>query len=284
MLALSGLAAVMMLKYYLNSKSPGFSWSTCKTLFCSGVVAFFADTIGMGSFAVNIFLAKTLSTFEDSELPAMTNLAQVIPGVIEALFFITIFKVDMITLITLVSATCLGGIIGGYTMTRLNIRPLCFAMMSAFSIIIILLLLAQFNYLPMDGSLEALRGSKLLLGSLGLVIAGSLTAAGVGLFVMVQSVLFMLNMSPIVAFPIMTIAGAMQQPLTAMIFLKKPGLPMAKILWLSISGCIGVLIGLSVVSHLNTEWLRWLLLAIVGYNLLAVSRTWIASRKQNETP
>lgn len=279
MIALNSLAIFMMLKYYLNSKSAGFSWSSCKKLTGSGVVAFFADTIGMGSFAVNIFLAKTLSTFEDAELPAMTNLAQVIPGAIEALFFVTVFQVDLITLLTLVAATCIGGVIGGYTMTRLNKRPLCIAMMAAFIVIIVLLLLAQLNFLPMDGSLQALRGGKLFLGFIGLMIAGSLTAAGVGLFVMVQAVLFMLNMSPIVAFPIMTIAGAMQQPLTAMIFLKQPDLPIAKIFWLSISGCIGVILGLGVVSHLNTEWLRWLLLAIVGYNLVAVSRTFVDSRR-----
>jgi len=279
MLALNGLAICMMIKYYLNSNSPGFSWSVCKKLAGSGVAAFFADTIGMGSFAVNIFLAKTLSTFDDAELPAMTNLAQVIPGVIEAFFFMTWFQVDAITLLTLVGATCIGGILGGLTVTRLNKRILCLAMVSAFSIILFLLLLAQLNCLPMDGSLDYLRGSRLMLGFIGLVIAGALTAAGVGLFVMVQAVLFMLNMSPVIAFPIMTIAGAMQQPLTAMIFLKQENLPLSKILWLSLSGIIGVILGLSVVSNLNTEWLRWLLLAIVSYNLITVSRTFIQTKK-----
>ncbi len=284
MLALNGTAVLLMLLYYRHSQSSLLSINACKKLTSSGVVAFFADTIGMGSFAVNIFLAKTLSTFKDDELPAMTNLAQVIPGVIEALFFMTWFQVDLVTLLTLVLATCLGGVIGGFTMTRLNKQPLSVAMICAFSVIIVLLLLAQFDCLPMDGSLQALRGNKLLIGFIGLVIAGSLTAAGVGLFVMVQAVLFMLNMSPVVAFPIMTIAGAMQQPMTAMIFLKQPNLPMTKILWLSMSGCIGVILGLGVVSHLNIVWLRWMLLAIVVYNLIAVSRTFFASRKLQIAP
>jgi uncharacterized membrane protein YfcA len=281
MLIFNGLAIFMMLNYHRQAKSTGLSWSELKKLTVSGIIAFFADTIGMGSFAVNIFLAKTLNTFEDAEFPAMTNLAQVIPGLIEALFFLTLFQVDMLTLLTLVLATCIGGVLGGLTMTRLNKQPLCIAMMAAFMVIIVLLLLAQFDCLPMDGSLTTLRGLKLFFGFVGLVIAGSLTAAGVGLFVMVQAVLFMLNMSPIVAFPIMTIAGAMQQPLTAMIFLKQPNLPMAKIGWLSLVGCLGVFLGLGVVSHLNTAWLRWLLLIIVSYNFVAVSRTVFDRRKFN---
>ncbi|WP_229776951.1 hypothetical protein, partial [Alicyclobacillus cellulosilyticus] len=35
----------------------------------SGVIAFIADTVGVGSFAVNVALAKMLGTFKDDELP-----------------------------------------------------------------------------------------------------------------------------------------------------------------------------------------------------------------------
>ena len=56
------------------------------------------------------------------------------------------------------------------------------------------------------GDVIALRGIKLVIGFI-VMLCGMLTCAGVGLFVMVQSVLFVLNMSPMVAFPIMMTAG-----------------------------------------------------------------------------
>ena len=56
----------------------------------SGIVAFIADTLGIGSFAVNVAMAKLLGTFPDEELPAVNNGAQVIPGTIESLFFMQI--------------------------------------------------------------------------------------------------------------------------------------------------------------------------------------------------
>lgn len=54
-----------------------------------------------------------------------------------------------------------------------------------------------------------------------MVVCGALTSVGIGLFAMVQGVLFLMNVSPIVAFPIMTTAGAMQQPLTTLVFYNK---------------------------------------------------------------
>ncbi len=68
------------------------------------------------------------------------------------------------------------------------------------------------------GHIDSITGFPLIIGFLGVMICGALTSVGIGLFVMVQSVLFLLNVSPLVAFPIMTTAGAIQQPLTTWCF------------------------------------------------------------------
>jgi uncharacterized membrane protein YfcA len=95
---------------------------------------------------------------------------------------------------------------------------------------------------------------------------------------MVQGVLFLMNISPAVAFPIMTTAGAMQQPLTTMVFLQQNKIPLKKTLILSLSGCIGVLITIPIFVHLTITWLHSLLLLILIYNFIAVSRTYLRSR------
>ena len=71
----------------------------------TGILAFISDTLGMGSFAVNIALAKILGTFSDEELPAMNNGAQLIPGAIESLFFMQFVEVDLTTLVVLDCST-----------------------------------------------------------------------------------------------------------------------------------------------------------------------------------
>lgn len=275
LIVLLSLFCVVVMLYKLK-KQPAVSLSAmdyCK-LFGSGVVAFISDALGMGSFAVNIALAELLGTFHDEELPAMNNGAQVIPGVFESIFFMQLIDVDLTTLITLVAGTCLGGLIGGNVVSRLGKQSIRLAMMCCFTLIIALLLCRQFHIFPIGGELIALHSGKLVMGFVGMVVCGMLTSVGIGLFVMVQAVLFLLGVSPMVAFPIMTTAGAMQQPLTTLAFLKHDKIPLKKTLILSLGGCVGVFLALILFNHLTISWLHSLLILIITYNLFAISRTY----------
>jgi len=269
----------MLYKLY-SQPTDSLSIAEYLKLFFSGLIAFIADTLGVGSFAVNVALAKILGTFPDDELPAVNNGAQVIPGTIESLFFMHLIDVDLTTLVTLVAGTCLGGLCGGFIVSRLSKQAIRLAMMCSFALIIVLLISHQFHLLPVDGDLIELRSWKLVIAFFALVICGALTSVGVGLFVMIQGVLFVMNMSPVVAFPIMTTAGAMQQPLTTLVFLKRNKIPLKKTLVLSLSGCLGVLITIPVFMQITITWLHLLLLAILLFNLIAVSHSYLLARPQ----
>ncbi len=268
---------VMLYQYKKQPQQPIPLQERAK-LVVSGVLAFISDTIGVGSFAVNIALAKLLNTFKDEELPAMNNGAQVIPGAIESLLFMQVVQVDWITLGTLVLGTCIGGVLGGHIVTRLSQQAIRVAMMCCFGLIMSLLLGNELHILPMGGELTALKGHSLIIGFFAMIICGSLTTVGIGLFAMIQGVLFILGVSPVVAFPIMTTAGAMQQPLTTLVFLKQKKVPLKKTLILSVSGIIGVFIALPIVSHMSSSWLHRLLIGIMIYNFIAIGRTFLQHR------
>jgi uncharacterized membrane protein YfcA len=247
----------------------------------SGIVAFISDTIGVGSFAVNIALAKSLNTFRDEELPAMNNGAQVIPGTIESLLFMQVIQVDWVTLGTLVLGTCIGGVLGGHVVARLSQQAIRLSMMCCFALIVSLLLSNELHLLPMGGELTALEGYKLWIGFFAMIVCGSLTTVGIGLFAMVQGVLFVLGMSPAIAFPIMTTAGAMQQPLSTLMFLKQDKIPLKKTFILSLAGIIGVFIATPIVSHLSSSWLHRLLIGIMLYNFISIGRAYLQSKSSN---
>jgi uncharacterized membrane protein YfcA len=249
-------------------------------LFVSGVIAFMMDTMGVGSFAVSIALAQLFKTFKDDELPAVLNTIQVLPGLLEALLFLKLVKVDAITLLVLIIATCLGGMIGVYKVTKLNQQSIRFLMILCFPIIIILLISEHFHLLPIGGELTSLRGLPLCLGFCGLLIAGMLTAAGIGLFAITQVILFLLGMSPIVAFPIMTAAAAMQQPLCSYFFIKRKDIPIRKCIWLSIGGVIGVAFAIPFIAALEIRYLRILLIVVLSYNTYRIFRSFQSQRKK----
>lgn len=269
--------AVMVVKLKRQPSTP-LSYVQCIKLFFSGIIAFIADTLGVGSFAVNVALAKLLGTFQDDELPAVNNGAQVIPGTIESLFFMKLVDVDLTTLVTLVAGTCVGGLLGGFVVSQLSKQAIRLSMICCFPVIIFLLISHQFSWLPVGGELTELHSWKLALGFFAMVICGALTSVGIGLFAMVQGVLFVMNISPLVAFPIMTTAGAMQQPLTTLVFLQKDKIPLKKTLILSLSGCLGVIITIPLFTSLTINGLHLFLLCILTYNFFAIGRTYLRSR------
>lgn len=277
-LLLSGVCVATMVFRFRQLPPSALPVSEYIKLCFSGIVAFIADTIGIGSFAVNVALAKLLKTFPDEELPAVNNGAQVIPGTIESLFFMQLVEVDWLTLLVLVLGASLGGIVGGIVVSRLSRQAIRLTMMVCFLGLITVLLSHQFHLMPLGGDLVALHSWKLVIGFLAMIVCGSLTAAGIGLFVMVQSVLFLLNVSPLAAFPIMTTAGAMQQPLTTLAFLRQDKIPLKKTLILSLAGCIGVLLTLPLFIQLSAIWLHRLLLVILLYNFYAISRAYLRAR------
>lgn len=244
----------------------------------SGVIAFVSDTLGIGSFAVNIALAKLFKTFDDDELPPMVNGAQIIPGAIESLFFMKWVDVDFKTLVILVFGTCLGGLLGGHVVSRLSKQAIRLMMVICFGLIMFLLVSKEMHWLPVGGNLVALTSYKLAFGFIAMIVCGALTSAGIGLFAMVQGVLFLLGVSPAVAFPIMTTAGAMQQPLTTMVFLKQNKIPLKKTLLVSLGGCLGVFLAMPIFSALSENVLHQLLMGILVYNILMISLAYIKDR------
>ena len=278
MLVLTCWCVWVMIQQYPLQPRIALAPSLKVKLLVSGFFAFVADCIGIGSFAVNIALAKFLNTFSDEELPPMVNGAQIVPGALESIFFMQLINVDMTTLIVLVLGTCIGGILGGHVVSKLSKQAIRFSMMICFSFIIFLLISKQLNLLPGGGDLTALTSWKLAFGFFAMLVCGALTSVGIGLFAMVQGVLFLLNVSPAVAFPIMTTAGAMQQPLTTLVFLKQKKIPLKRTFFVSVGGCLGVLAILPIFKWFTTAWLHNLLITILFYNLLSIGKAFIQER------
>lgn len=276
---LTAISIGYMLKQSFTKPEPTISRKHHFRLGCSGVIAFFMDTIGVGSFACNIALSKYFKTFQDVELPGMLNGAQVLPGAIEALFFLGLVEVDPVTLGFLLLATCLGGTIGASVISKLNTQTIRLIMLITFPTVIFLILSNHFHWLPIGGEKSALQSRELLWGCLGVFIAGSLTSAGVGLFAIVQAILFCLGMSPLVAFPIMTAAGALQQPLSTIIFTFKNKIPLKRALLLNLYGVLGVFLAIPLITHLSTNKLHGLLILVLTYNTVMMGKSYLQHRR-----
>lgn len=272
-----------MLHFYFKLPAERISLRQRCLLMISGFFSFIADTVGVGSFAVNIAFAKLFSTFDDDELPGLTNGAQVLPGAIEAFFFLNWIDVSVSALVTLILGACFGGLLGAQIIGRISQQVVRLLMIFAFSAVLSLLFCYKYHLLNLTGDLTSFSFIKLVIGFFAMMFCGALTSFGVGLFVSTQAVLFLMDISPLIAFPIMTAAGAIQQPLTTLSLLIQGKIPLRRTLIVSCSGVAGVLITLPLFTKLSLTWLHTLLMGIISYNIIQLSLTYFKQRQHTQT-
>jgi uncharacterized membrane protein YfcA len=237
------------------------------------IIAFIADTVGVGSYAVVIAGCKLGKLLPDEWLPGITNGAQLIPGIVESILFLHVFHVQPTMLILFVSSACVGGVVGGLIVSRMNQHYIQVSMLIAFAIMSVILFCNQMGWMHLVTAAHTVHGTKLALGCIGLFIAGALTCVGVGIYSVIQIILLLLGVAPWVAFPVMSTAGALQQSFATSTLTLTSRVPLKPALLMTCVGVIGVFIALPLITHLSANKMHWLLLIIIVYNIIMMARS-----------
>ena len=73
-----------------------------------GGIAYFFNTLGIGSYATSTAMLRSTKQIGDKNLPGTLNVTSVLPELTGAFIFISIIKVDPFTITCMVAATCIG--------------------------------------------------------------------------------------------------------------------------------------------------------------------------------
>lgn len=238
----------------------------------AGLVANIADTIGIGSFAVLVAFDRSWSLLASDKLPGTLNAHSILPALVQSLVFLHVVSFDFETYAVLLAGATLGGFTGGYLVANLDRRKVRPAMFCGYAVMAVLVLANQLNLLPIGGELLELQGLRLGLGFLALYLVGIFPALGVGGYAPTQIALFLLGMAPLVAFPIMTSAGLIQQAVATLTFASKKQVATREAFLLGAAGVVGTVIAIPLVTAFSPYYLRWLLLGIIVYNLYMLAR------------
>jgi len=238
-----------------------------------GFISNLLDTIGIGSFAVIIALRRMLGVMpDDVKLIGSMNIQVVITALAQMLIFLHFIKTDLTTLLVAIAMITLGGFLSSLVATRVEKRIVHKVMLWAFIVTGILLFLMQINILKFTSNGNEILGIRLYLFALFMLIAGTLPAFGVGYYSLVKTSIFLFGVSPIVAFPIMAAASSYQMPLTAITFIKKGMFYSKSAILMAVFGVLGVFIAAPLISVIDSYTLKWVLLVIVAYNIITLSR------------
>lgn len=245
--------------------------SSVKTGVIGFVVNFF-DVLGIGAFAPQTALLKFTKQTSDRLIPGTMNVANTIPVMVQALIFIQIVKVKPITLVVMFLTAMGGAIWGAGIVAKLSEHKIRLTMGIALFITAMFMFANKMNWIQGEGTAIGIDGWKLVLAGGINFILGAMMTAGVGLYAPCMALVYLLGMSPEVAYPIMMGSCAFLMPPASYKFIKSGAYNRKAALLMAIPGTIAVLIAALVVKSLPLDVLRWMVIAIVLYTSATMFR------------
>jgi uncharacterized membrane protein YfcA len=246
-----------------------------------GFVTNFFDALGIGSFAPTTALYKFLKRMPDEEIPGTLNVGHAFPTTFEAVIFVAIVQIDIVTLVAMIAASVAGALLGAGIVTRLPRRAIQLGMGAALLIAASLFIARNLEWLPAGGAALALSGGTLVFAVAVNFVLGVLMMLGVGLYAPCLILVSLLGMNPLAAFPIMMGSCALLQPAGGARFVRAGRYNPAAARGLTLGGIPGVLIAAFIVKSLPIEWLRWLVsVAVIYAALMTLRSAWHATRAQ----
>ena len=232
-----------------------------------GFITNFFDTLGIGSFAPLTALLRGFKQIQDKLIPGTLNVSVTIPVMIEAFVFITIIEVEKITLFYMVLAAVIGSAFGAGIVSNLSEKLIQRIMGIALIITAFLMLSGQMEWIKELGVGKAigLTGIKLIIAVLVNIALGAFQAAGIGMYAPSMALVYLLGMSPAVAFPLMMASSAFALPSASIRFIKEQAYNRKAAISITLSGIIGVLIAAFIVKSLDVYVLTWVVIIVIIY-------------------
>jgi uncharacterized membrane protein YfcA len=245
-----------------------------------GFVVNFFDVLGIGAFAPQTALLKFTKQTEDRVLPGTLNVANTLPVLIQAIIFITVIKVEPVTLVLMLLAAAAGAILGAGIVSKLSEKKIRLTMGIALFITAGFMFAGKMNWIQGGGTDIGLYNAKLVIAVIVNFILGALMTAGIGLYAPCMALVFALGLSPLVAFPIMMGSCAFLMPPASVKFIKEGAYNRKAAVAMAIPGMIAVLIAAFIVKSLPLDTLRWLVIIVIVYTSVVMLRAAINKQKK----
>jgi uncharacterized membrane protein YfcA len=245
-----------------------------------GFVVNFFDVLGIGAFAPQTALLKFTKQTEDRVLPGTLNVANTLPVLIQAIIFITVIKVEPVTLVLMLLAAAAGAILGAGIVSKLSEKKIRLTMGIALFITAGFMFAGKMNWIQGGGTDIGLYNAKLVIAVIVNFILGALMTAGIGLYAPCMALVFALGLSPLVAFPIMMGSCAYLMPPASVKFIKEGAYNRKAAVAMAIPGMIAVLIAAFIVKSLPLDTLRWLVIIVIVYTSVVMLRAAFNKQKK----
>ena len=243
-----------------------------------GFVVNFFDVLGIGAFAPQTALLKFTKQTSDKLIPGTMNVANTLPVLIQAIIFIQVVEVEPITLIVMFLTAMGGAILGADIIGKLSERNIRLTISIALLITAGFMFANKMHWIHGEGVAIGIHGWKLVIAGVVNFILGAMMTAGVGLYAPCMALVYLLGLSPQVAFPIMMGSCAFLMPPASYKFIKSGAYNKKAALGMAIPSILAVLIAAFIIKSMPLDTLRWLVLIIIVYTSVSMFLTTIKNK------
>ena len=240
-----------------------------------GIVAYFFDTLGIGSYAIASSAFKLRKSVKDEYIPGTLNVGAAIPVLPEAFLFFGFVEVDILTLVLMVAAQVLGANLGAGIVTKWDAHKIRLGMGVGLLCLGIIMAVRSLGIGPFGavGTALGLSGVKLIIAVIVCVALGAFMNIGIGAYAPTMALVAILGMNVGAAFPIMMGGCAFLLAFgNVPKFVKEKKYYMVASCYTAILGTIGVLIAYFLVKSLPLDILMWLVIVVVIYTSILFLR------------
>jgi uncharacterized membrane protein YfcA len=243
-----------------------------------GFVVNFFDVLGIGAFAPQTALLKFTKQTSDKLIPGTMNVANTLPVLIQAIIFIQVVEVEPVTLIVMFLTAMGGAILGADIIGKLSERNIRLTISVALLITAGFMFANKMQWIHGEGVAIGIHGWKLVIAGVVNFILGAMMTAGVGLYAPCMALVYLLGLSPQVAFPIMMGSCAFLMPPASYKFIKSGAYNKKAALGMAIPSIFAVLIAAFIIKSMPLDTLRWLVLIIIVYTSVSMFWTTIKNK------
>jgi uncharacterized membrane protein YfcA len=239
----------------------------------TGALTDFLDTLGIGSFAVTTSIYKMTRSVDDALIPGTLNVGHAIPTLAQALIFIAVVDVNLVTLVAMTTSSAAGAWLGAGRVSRWDRRRIQLSMGVLLLVAATIVVLRQTGSVPPGGEARGLDGLLLVIGVAANFVLGALMTLGIGLYAPCMILVSLLGMDVRTAFPIMMGSCALLMPAASVRFLAGNRYDARAALGLTIGGTPAVLVAGLVVRSLPLDAVQWLVVLVVVWTSIAMLRS-----------
>ena len=231
----------------------------------TGFVTNFFDTLGIGSFATTTSIFKFTRMVPDQLIPGTLNAGHTIPTIFQAFIYIAAIEVDPTTLLLMIAGAVFGSWFGAGWVAALPKHKVQIGVGGALLFAFLVLLLRQFDLFPAGGDALGLTGTKLVIAVTLNTVFAAISTLGIGFYAPCMTLVGLLGMNPIAAFPIMMGSSAFLMPVASSRFVIAKAYSPTVAIGLTLGGLCGVPLAAFVVKSLPLTAARWLVMFVILY-------------------